>query len=168
MGKLRKRKWKIVALKHFVNRHILRYQRDPTIEGTSSRAAENLKPPRHRRPHLAAAKGEADDNDDDDDDENRHRDNVGVNVDEGGGKDKKTERKTSETKREKKEKKDEDEKKKMFLDVRRLEDSVLEAENVNVFVKIGFLLENLSLSASDLNVVIFFFLLPWIRRLWRR
>jgi len=35
------------------------------------------------------------------------------------------------------------------------------------FLKIAWALEQFSLSASDLNVVLFFFSLPWLRQFWR-
>jgi len=41
------------------------------------------------------------------------------------------------------------------------------APEAGIFLKFISSLEKFSLCASDLNVVVFFFLLPWLRQLWR-
>jgi len=169
--KLRKRKWKIGAIKNFINAHLFGYGQMISEEVTSSRAAEKYssKPPSSKEQHRK------DKNDDDDDDDDDDKDAVKKDDDDDDGKHKaKSWRKTGKSTEKMKNggKTNEQHLYRSSLADRaeeRMPERLLEYSSYepSLLLKIVWGLEQFSLSASDLNVVVFFFLLPWFRQLWR-
>ena len=141
-------------------------------EVTSSRAAEKYssKPPSSKEQHR---KDKNDDDDDDDDDDDK--DAVKKDDDDDDGKHKaKSWRKTGKSTEKMKNggKTNEQHLYRSSSDDRaeeRMPERLLEYSSYepSLLLKIVWGLEQFSLSASDLNVVVFFFLLPWFRQLWR-
>jgi len=191
--KLRKRKWKIGAIKNFVSKHVFGYPQISTDEVTSSRAAEkHVKSPSTKEHRKYDKKDGRKDDDDDDDDED---DDVGGGGGGGGGEGDgegdgsdgadagkmsiwrfgaKTTERTKDAERNRKH--DERTAKDRTNDrtsERKVNGQIgdgleeLRSEEQSLFFKIALSLESLSFAASDLNVVIFFFSLPWIRQIWR-
>jgi len=159
--KLRKRKWKIGAIKNFINAHVFGHRQIENEEVTSSRAAEKYssKPPstkEHRKSNFKIK----DDDDDDDDSKKKSWRQTSKQVEGKNGRtnDQKIARGSERFV----------EQKNGAFDGRSNEqmmEQILEYEP-SLFLKLIWGLEQFSLSASDLNVVIFFFLLPWLRQLW--
>jgi len=183
--KLRKRKWKITAIKHFIGKHVFGHQDITSDEVTSSRAAENQRKPPFTKDQLLHTSYYADDEvDDDDDDEKdgtrksekyksseenkkkkaneRARDGIGKN---GGANERANERSTEPTNERTPERARERVKEVAKNQMRK--ELFESAPEPGMVLKLIWGLEHFSLCASDLNVVIFFFLLPWIRQLWR-
>jgi len=163
--KLRKRKWKIGAIKKFIDQHVFGYRQKKSEEVTSSRAAEmQTKTPstnEHRISHS-----NIDDNEDDDDDDQLRAKSRGMN---GRTKEKIKDR-TNE--RGMKGVNGIASERANGRASERAKDKMREelfgsAPEAGIFLKFISSLEKFSLCASDLNVVVFFFLLPWLRQLWR-
>jgi len=166
--KLRKRKWKIGAIKNFINAHVFGNKQIITEEVTSSRAAEKYssKPPSTKE-HQKQNHDKEDDDDDDDDEEKR---DDSKNLKAWRQSTKSVEGKKGRTNEQKNERRSErmGEQNNGPLNGRaseQMREQILEYEP-SLFLKLIWGLEQFSLSASDLNVVIFFFLLPWLRQLW--
>jgi len=150
--KLRKRKWKIGAIKNFVHAHIFGYGETITEEVTSSRAAEKFstKPPstKGHRKDQDDVEEENDEKAVDDARNSKHRRKIMPKPKEKGmDKKERFDKRTNERTRE------------QFVEEA--------AREPSLFVKLIWGLEQFSLCASDLNVVVFFFSLPWLRQLWR-
>jgi len=163
--KLRKRKWKIGAIKKFIDQHVFGYRQKKSEEVTSSRAAEmQTKTPstnEHRISHS-----NIDDNEDDDDDDKLRAKSRGMNGrTKEKIKDRTNERGTKGVNGIASERAN-------GRASERAKDKMREelfgsAPEAGIFLKFISSLEKFSLCASDLNVVVFFFLLPWLRQLWR-
>jgi len=167
--KLRKRKWKIGAIKKFIDQHVFGYRQKKSEEVTSSRAAEmQTKTPSTNEHRIS--RSNIDDNEDDDDDDKLRAKSRGMNGrTKEKIKDRTNERGTKGVNRiaserangRASERANERAKDKMR------EELFGSAPEAGIFLKFISSLEKFSLCALDLNVVVFFFLLPWLRQLWR-
>jgi len=175
---LRKRKWKILSIKNFVTKHVFGYQQTTSEEVTSSRAAENqIKTPstkQHRQSDRDISDDDDDDNDDDDNDDDdqtflgswrkigkSEKEKPTIKPANGQINEKTTEQEDKRTKERTTKRDHERAKNKMR------EELFGSKPEVGTIWKFISSLENLSLCASDLNVVVFCCLLPWLRQLWR-
>jgi len=173
--KLRKRKWKIGAIKNFINKHLFGYAKITTDseEVTSSRAAEKYasKSPStkdYRKVNHQAQKDDDDHDDDDDDDQDKKKNND--DDDDGKAKTLSSWRKREKSKEKKQNGKTNEQRRSSLgepSDEQISERLLKYSYEPSWFLKIAWALEQFSLSASDLNVVLFFFSLPWLRQFWR-
>jgi len=166
--KLRKRKWKIGAIKNFVNQHILGYEMTIEEEVTSSRAAEKYssKSPSTKEHRKSHHNDEDDDEKEDETEDDQEKEEHDMQTGKPWRKSQKSPKDKTKDKRERngKDERYNERNNKRFDE--RMNKHFIEYEPSAV-MKLIWGLEQFSLSASDLNVVIFFFLLPWLRQLWR-